>query len=411
MTDIFMFCTDTSRKRKTATERDNSPTVKQQQTTDTQPHRPRSVKSGSRGFEAHLAAVIGLRGLHRGDNFVLFNNRDDAGSFVELVYTAGDRRYFLQLKHADNLDEKKLTKEELVTVLQKCFKSYCDIKYGKDFRDIPVDKTEFVIYTKEKLDHKLSQHTRKQTRGDVVFKTRDKEIFMFIPDKIKETGVYTLLENAVKGNKEIHGSCDREMISELLNKVIMVASVKDSQIDDEIRKEIKEQDAKINISRKNYKTELCYFKMRVETWLKKRKESMTAEMIRNWLQETRTESCLPFVRCLFKSCTKKLVTTGINFADSEVSRLQAELSSKPAVHLRSDAVAICSILLTKCLPESKCIFVNLKSLQKDRSELQYAWLGGDWQWCAVICDSEIRGIRVHRFVPQHAQHYETHGFK
>jgi hypothetical protein len=64
---------------------------------------------------------------------------------------------------------------------------------------------EFIIYTNRKLDTKLSQHARKETTGDVFFKTCDKEIFIFIPDSNKETDVYTILENSVKGNKEIHG--------------------------------------------------------------------------------------------------------------------------------------------------------------------------------------------------------------
>jgi hypothetical protein len=62
------------------------------------------------------------------------------------------------------------------------------------------------------------------------------------------------------------------MVSEFLNKVILVTSVKGKcQLDDEIRKEIKEQDAKINVPRKKYRAEPCYFKTRVETWLKERK--------------------------------------------------------------------------------------------------------------------------------------------
>jgi hypothetical protein len=284
-------------------------------------------------------------------------------------------------------------KGELVTVLQKCFKSYCSIKRGKDFRDIPVDISEFIIYTNRMLDPELSQHTTKQTTGDVFFKTRNKEIFKFIPGKIKETDLHTLIENAVKGNRGIQGSRDREMFSEFLNKVTLVTPVKGKcQLDDEICQEIEEQDA-IKVSRETYRAELLYFKTRVEIWLKEMKKGMNAEMFKNWLQEAKTEACRPFVCSLFGSCTKGLVTTGINFADSEISLLQAELSNKPAVHLRSDAVALCSVLLMKCLPASKCIFVKFESLQSKRSKLKllHAWLGGDWQWCAVFFDSEIRG--------------------
>jgi hypothetical protein len=341
------------------------------------------VKGGGHGFETQMTALIGLYGLKRMDNFKLFFKRDDAGNFDDIVYTAGGRWYFL------------LMKGELVTVPQKCLKSYCDIKCGKDYIDIPVDKTEFIIYTDRKLDPELSQHTRKQTRGDVFFKTRGNETFIFNTHKNKETDFCTFLENAVKGNREIHGSSDGEMVSEFLNKVILVTSVKGKcQLDDEIRQEIEKQDA-IKVSPETYRAELLYFKTRVGTWFKKkRKHSMTAGMFRNWLQEAKTKACHAFVRSLFVSCTKQLVATGINFADSELSRLQAELSNKPAVHLRSDALAICSRLLMQCLPASKCIFVNFKSLQNDRSMLLHAWFGGVWQWCVVFCDSEIRGTHI-----------------
>jgi hypothetical protein len=224
----------------TCTEYDEPLETEQQHSTGTRPNGFWRVKGGGHGFETQLAALIGLRGLKRRDNFKLFFNRDNASNFIDTLYTARGRRYFL------------LTKGELVTVLQKCIKSYCDIKRGKDFRDIPVDNTEFIIYTNRKLDPKLSQHTRKQTRGDVFFKTRDKEMFKFIPDKIKDTDVYTLLENAVKGNKEIQGSSEKDMVSEFLNKVVLVTPQRDKcQLDDEILKEIEEQDA-IKVPRKIY---------------------------------------------------------------------------------------------------------------------------------------------------------------
>jgi hypothetical protein len=338
------------------------------------------MNGGGHGFETQMAALIGLRGLKRTDNFKLFSNRDNAGNFYGLMYTADGWRYFL------------LTKGKLVTVLQKCMKSYCNIKRGKDFTDIPVDKTEFIIYTNRKLDPELSQCTRKQTSGDLFFKTRGKEIFKFIPGKIKETGLYTLLGNNLKGNKEIYASSVREMVSEFLNKVILVTSVKGKcQLDDELRQEIEEQDA-MKVSPETYGAEVLYFKKRVQTWLKKKRKSMTAGMFRKWLQAAKTEACRTFVSSL--SCTKELVTTGINFAGREISRLKAAISNKPAVHLRSDAVAICSVLLMRCLPVSKCIFVNFKSLQNDRCKLLHAWLGGDWQWCVVFCDSEILGIHI-----------------
>ena len=101
----------------------------------------------------------------------------------------------------------------------------------------------------------------------------------------------------------------------------------DTFLTDLVRKDIKEQDAKIKFSRKTYRAELLYLNTRVDTWLKKRKEIVTAEMFRIWLHEARTEACHAMVRSLFVSCKKELVTTGINFRDNEISRLQAELSS------------------------------------------------------------------------------------
>jgi hypothetical protein len=77
------------------------------------------------------------------------------------------------------------------------------------------------------------------------FKMHDKEIFTFIPDSNTDTDVCTLLENSVRGNKEIHGSSDREMISEFFNRVRMVASVNGKcQLDVEIRNEIEQHDSR-----------------------------------------------------------------------------------------------------------------------------------------------------------------------
>jgi hypothetical protein len=351
------------------------------------------VKGGGHGFETQVAALIGLRGLQRGDNFELFSNKSDTGNFYDLVYTAGDRRYFLQLKHAESLVKKKLAKEELVTLLQKCFKSYCDIKHGKEFRDIPVDKTEFIIYTNRKLDPKLSQHPRKQTRVEVFFKTCDKEIFNFIPGKTKQNDIYTLLEIAVVGQKGFRRSVVREMVSEFCSKVIMATSQKDkSQLDDEIRKEIEEYDA-CNAACELYKAQLLYFKTWVEAWLKNKK-GMTAEIFRNWLQEARIEAYPAVVTSLSKSYKQRLITTGIHFANSEISRLQASLSNKRTVHLRSNVPALCRIMLLKCLPESKCVFVNSDSLQSDGSMLLDASFGGGWQWCIVFSDKNTRRIHI-----------------
>jgi hypothetical protein len=279
-----------------------------------------------------------------------------------------------------------------MAVLQKCFKSYCDIKNGKDYQDIPVDKTEFIIYTNRTLDPTLPHYV--SMSGDIFFKTRDTKVLIITSGGNKQTDVYTLLKNAVRGHEKIYRPSDIKMIHGFLYSVKIVASVNGKcQLDAEIQKEIEEQDA-IKVSRNVYKAELHYLKTWVASRLKNRKEGMTAEMFRNWLQEAKTKACVAFVKSLFVSCTKGLDTTGIHFADSEISRLQAELSNNPAVHLRSDAPALCSILLMHCLPVSKCIYVNLKSLLSDRGRLLHAWFGGEWQWCVVFCDSELRGIHI-----------------
>ena len=124
--------------------------------------------------------------------------------------------------------------------------------------------------------------------------------------------------------------------------------------------------------------------------MEEQKRKNAPETLRNWLQEAKTAACAPVVTSLFKNCTKKLVGTGIKFSDSEISRLQAGLSDNRAVHLRSDALTLFSILLLDCLDTSKCIFVTLESLQSDKNKLLYAWRGGHWEWLTVFCDSTLQ---------------------
>ena len=62
--------------------------------------------------------------MERGNNFELATNVTDAGNFDDLVYTAKDRRYFLRLKHADNLDTAKFEPSDLVKILHTYFNSY-----------------------------------------------------------------------------------------------------------------------------------------------------------------------------------------------------------------------------------------------------------------------------------------------
>jgi len=383
---------DTSWRRDTYNQSDDElRTAQQQQTTGTQVHRSGSVKDGGHQFEMKMAAVIGLRGLQRDDSFELFSNRDKAGNFDDLVYTAVGRRYFLQLKHGDSPDRKKMTEKSLVELLQKCCKSYCDIKDGSTFKDILVDSSEFIIYTNKELQPTLLKHNRRQREVDIFFKTSDKgEIFSFLPDENRENDVYKQVENAMNQSKEFGNSSNREIVTEFLNKVIIATGQKGRwELDEVIDKEIRKHNV-ANVDNDVYKTELLEFKTSVEMWCRDKKEKMTATMFRNWLQEAKTKACVSVVSSLFVSCTKCLVTTGIHFADSEVSRLQAELSNNPAVHLRSDAPTLCSILLLDCLDTSKHIFVNFESLQNNKNMLLHALLGGHWEWLIVFCDSTVQ---------------------
>ena len=70
-----------------------------------------------------MAAVIGLRGMERGENFELATNVTNAGNFDDLVYTAGERRYYLQLKHTENPETTYLQPKDMVEHLRKCFES------------------------------------------------------------------------------------------------------------------------------------------------------------------------------------------------------------------------------------------------------------------------------------------------
>jgi hypothetical protein len=268
ITDFF--CADTTRRTDADTRYDEPPTAKQQHTTDTQSNRTEGVQDQEHEFTAQIVALIGLHSLQSGLKFNLSFNREDAGNYDSFVYTADGWRIFQYMLHTDSPDE-KLTKGELVTILQKFLKSYCDIKHGKDLRDIPFYKTAFIIYTNRELDPELPQH-----KGDVFFQTCDKEIFLF-PDKNKEMNVYTLLENLF----------GRETASEL-DKLIIVTVQKDKwQPDDEICKVIKENNAK-SLAFEMCKTDLLYFKTQVKNLVeekRRRYDTKNVERMANENQE------------------------------------------------------------------------------------------------------------------------------
>lgn len=368
------------------------PPAKRQRTSDPQTNKTGGAHDGGQQFEIKMAAIIGLRGMERGDIFEMATNVKDAGNFDDLVYTANGRRYYMQLKHTENPDTTFLQPKDTKELLHKCFESYYEME--------DKDKAEFIIYTNKRLGERLSSHARNKTADktlESVFKTSTKgEIFNFTRDRKKKIDVFSYVENYVKKSKEFGDLSVQEqnykvrMINEFLEKLIMVTGQKGQlKLDKVIYKEVKQRD-KIKVGREVNEQVIRYFKTRLESWWRNKKEKMTQETLRNWLQEAKTKACAPVVRSLFKNCTKNLGDTGIKFSDSEISRLQAELSDKRAVHLRSDAFTLCSILLLDCLHTSKCIFVTLELLQSNKNMLLHAWLGGHWEMLAVLCDSTVQ---------------------
>ena len=331
-----------------------------------------------------MAAVTGLRGMARGEDFKISIHIDGDGNCDDIMYTAGDRSYLLQFKHSYIPQVQTLRKEDIKILLSKCFKSYCQIKHAKELKGETIDKLQFIIYTDRDLTECLSEHKRKKPELDIFFATCNDKVFSFTPDENKETDVYTFLENTAEESK-------KHMVSEFLNKLIMATGQKGNrELDDLIPEEIRNQDA-IKGEEAEYKSIYHQFKTSLENWRRNPKtEDMTPEMIRNWLQRAKTDHFNHTVTSFYNSYTIKLVKTGIKFSSSAISSFKVRLSNNRAVHLRSDALTLCSILLLDCLDTSKCIFVTFESLHSNTNTLLHAWLGGHWQWLAVFCDSTVR---------------------
>jgi hypothetical protein len=396
-TDIFTFFADTGRREHggNASDEQSSP-AKQQQKTQTLQNRSPVANDGGKQFEIKMAGVIGLRGTARGDDFQLSTNKAGCGNFDDLVYTTSTKQYFLQLKHTDNPDETKLVRSELVKLLHKCFESYCSITQGSKLEDIPLERTEFIIYTNKKLGKQLLKHHTQTREIDPILKTCDTGIFTFIRDENENIDMYTLVEKKVKESKEFGALTPErrqdklEKISKFLKKLIMATGQKEQKtIDDVIVLEMKNLNA-VTVDPEQYQTELARFKTLLESWWRDKNKPMTPETIRKWLQEAKTEGCAPVVRRLFESCKQKVFGTEIKFSDSKISRLRTKLSNKRAVHLTSDALTLCSVLLLDCLDTSKFIFVTFQSLQSDKKMLLHAWLGGEWECLIVFCDSTVQ---------------------
>ena len=393
-TYIFTSYADTCWRGRADSELDeNLPPAKRQRTTEPQINKAGGAHVEGQQFEIKMAAVIGLRGMRRNYNFKLYTNLKDAGKFDDLVYIEGERQYCLQLKHTENPHTTYLQPKDLVKLLYECFKSYYEMK------DEDKNKRKFIIYTNKELGPTLSKHGRSRLVDDMidnVFRTRTiGEIFNFTPGNRRRTDVYLGVEELVKASKKIDDLSDQDqkhkvsMINEFLGKLIMVIGQKgESELDEVVKEEIRKQNS-VTFGPKVNETELLHFEKKVENWWKNRNEEMTSDSIRNWLQEAKTTACTPVVSSLFKNCTRKLVGTGMRFSDSEISLLQAELPNNRAVHLRSDALTLCSILLLDSLDTSKCIFVTFESLQSNKNRLRQAWLGGHWEWLIVLCDSTV----------------------
>ena len=334
-----------------------------------------------------MAAIIGLRGKKRGDNFELSTNVTGSGNFDDIIYTTNGRRYFLKLKYAHNPGTIKLMLSQLKPLLIACYETYI----SKTDRD----QWEFIIYTNQHLGSRLLEYKSVESDADTIFKTSDKgKIYKFTPDGDKNNDVHTLLEEEMTKSKEYKRLSDQEKepqhkrIGEFLNKLIIITGQKDQrELDDLIAEEIENQDA-IQVDCQQYKSVLQNFKTPLRNWWRsKRRESMTPEILTNWLQRAKTEAWYSDVSGLFETSTKEFLKPEIQFSVNEISRLQAEISDKLAVHLRSDALALCSILLMDCLDKSKCIFITLELLQSNKNMLLHAWLGGVWEWLIVFCDS------------------------
>jgi hypothetical protein len=395
-TDVFTFLADTGRRRQGGSASDEqSPPAKRQKKIQSTQKRSGVAHDGGQQFEIKMAAVIGLRGMARRDDFQLSTNKAGSGNFDDLQYRTRTRRYYLQLKHTDNPDTTKLVHSDLVPLLLQCFESYFTIIQDPTFNES--ESAEFIIYTNKQLGPKLLQHKRQQRMTDEIFKTCDTgEIFNFTPDENKEIDVYTLVENKVRENKEFNQLSPPKqddklkMIGKFLKELIMVTGQKEQkEIDNVIIEEIRKLDA-VTVEPKEYQTELLHFKTPLESWWRNKHETITPETLKKWLQEAKTKACASVVGSLFEIYKQKVFGTEIKFSDTEVTRLHAKLSNKHAVYLRSDALTLCSILLLDCLETSKCIFVTFESLQSNKNMLLHAWLEGIWQWLVVFCDSAVQ---------------------
>ncbi|GFG37964.1 hypothetical protein Cfor_11167 [Coptotermes formosanus] len=390
LTDIFTFCADTRWPSETDSESvDETTPAERKPKINSQTNKAGQAYDGGQQFEVKMAALIGLRGMQRGDDFELATNVKDAGNFDDLVYTKNDRRYCLQLKHTPNPGTNKLTQPELVSLLHKCFEGYKTMTHK--------DQSVLIIYTNKLLGPRLAKHNTAKADVDSIFKTSDEgKIFKFIPEKDKRSDIYTLLEKSLMESEQYsYLTHPKEEIKDFFNKLIIFTGQKDQwKLDHLIAEEIRNHDA-IEVDPTEYKSILQLFKEPLETWWRsKKRENMTPDMLNAWLQRAKTQYYTPLVRRLFEICKRKIVRTGIKFSHSEILRFQAELSNNSAVHLRSDALPLCGTLLLDCLPQPKRIFVNFECLQTQTDELLYAWLRGVWQWLIVSCDSTAEQSHV-----------------
>jgi len=343
-----------------------------------------------------MAPANRLLGMARGEDFQLSTNEAGSGNFDDLPYTTRTRRYLQQLKHNDNPDTTKLVPPGLVPFRHKFFQSLSIIQ-NPTIKDIPLEKSESINYTNQQLEPKWLQHNRQQRVTDVICKTCNTgETFNFTPDENKETYVYTLIGKLVKESKEFSDlspperKVKQKRNTEYSKKLILVTGQKGQrELDDVNNEEIRQHDAVI-VGPQIYNMESHCPKMLSENLLRNKEEKVTAETTRNSFQEAGIREWDSDIRNFSDSFRKKHYGTGITFSDSEVSRVLTELSDKRAVHLKSDALTLCSILLLDCLDTSKCIFVPFESMQSNKNMLLDTWLGGNLEWFIVLCDSKVK---------------------
>jgi hypothetical protein len=186
----------------------------------------------------------------------------------------------------------------------------------------------------------------------------------------------------------------KRMVDDFLENLVMVTGQKGNQeLDEFIGDKIKSMNI-IKLKDDDYKQIVHRLKTPLQDWWRSNiGVHITKHKIINWLNTANTEHFTPFVAGLINVCPKELVRE-ITFSNSEISGLKDQIADKRAVHLRSDELKRCGVLLLHCTASSKRIFVDFESLESDKDLLLHAWLGGHWDWLVAFCDSTVQPADV-----------------